>query len=102
MQKQIDHSAQIDEVLNESMKLTSRMHKHAIVTELNKRQERKKEEMRLKKEEEEERQKRREKRAALRERHRIAKLKEQINKEVILSSIMEEYTPKLRIYDIRA
>ena len=102
MQSKIDNQIAIDEVLNSSMRIFSREHKVAITTELNKRQERKKEELRLKQKEEEERQKRKEKRAALRERHRLDKLKELIHKEIVLIANNEEYTPAHKVYDLGA
>lgn len=82
MQNHNDHQEQMDEILNDSMRKISRAHKQAMVTEINKRQEKKKELLRKKREEEEAARKRKEKRAALRERHRLDLLKDQVAKEV--------------------
>ena len=76
-------------------------HKAAIITELNKRQERMKAEMQKKLEEEDERRIRKEKRAALRERKRLTDLQEQIMRDVIIPADLQEYTPRMRIYDVR-
>ena len=82
MQNHNDDQEQMDEILNDSMRKISRAHKQAMVTEINKRQEKKKELLRKKREEEEAARKRKEKRAALRERHRLDLLKDQVAKEV--------------------
>ena len=43
MQTHFDHQGQMDEILNTCMKKISRSHKNAMVQEINKRQEKKKE-----------------------------------------------------------
>ena len=101
MQNYHDHQDQLDDVLNDSMSKIALVHKQSIVKELNKRQEKKKEEMRKKREEEEERKQRKNKRAALRERHRLEQLKEQIMNEVMNPAVQEEYAVKHRVYDVR-
>ena len=101
MQSHNDHQEQMDEILNDSMKKLSRTHKQAMVTEINKRQEKKKELLRKKREEEEAQRKRKEKRAALRERHRLGLLKDQVQKEIRGQAQLEEYTSKLRVYDVK-
>jgi len=60
-----------------------------------------KQELAKKLELEDERRKRKERRAALRERHRLASLKDLILKEIVAVANLEEYTTKMRIYDIR-
>lgn len=69
--------------------------------ELNRRQENKKEEMRKKREQDEARRRRKEKRAALREQDRLKKLKEQLFKDILVTSSQEEFAPKHRVYDVR-
>jgi hypothetical protein len=91
----------MDEILNDSMKKISRSHKQAMVTEINKRQEKKKELLRKKREEEEAQRKRKEKRAALRERHRLDMLKDQVQREVQGQAQLEDYSTRLRIYDVK-
>ena len=78
MQTHHDHQENIDDFLGESMRNIAISHKQSIVKELNKRQEKKKEELRKKKEEEDAKKRRKDKRAALRERDRLAKLKQAI------------------------
>ena len=57
--------------------------------------------MKKKRMEEEERRIRKEKRAALRERHRLKLLWEQIDAEVSKSATLDEYNSKMKVYDIR-
>jgi len=101
MQSHQSTQTQLDQMLHNTMIGYAKNHKAAIITELNKRQERMKAEMQKKLEEEDERRIRKEKRAALRERKRLTDLKELIMKEVIQSADLQEYTPKMRIYDVR-
>jgi hypothetical protein len=101
MQAHHDNQDQIDEFLSESMRDVAISHKQSIVKELNKRQEKKKEEMRKKREEEEQRRKRKERRAALREKDRIAKLKDIIMKDIVATAEQHEYSPKMKVYDVR-
>jgi hypothetical protein len=91
----------MDEMLNESMASISLIHKQSIVKQLNKRQEKKKEEMRKKRQEEDERRQRKQRRAALREQKRLNDLKDVIKKSVVQTATLEEYSTKLRIYDVR-
>ena len=76
MQSFVDHNDQLDEIISDSLNPHCANHKHAIAQEQAKRLERKKEEMRRKREEEDARRKRKELRAALRENHRLALLKD--------------------------
>ena len=69
--------------------------------EINKRSEKKKEELRKKKEEEDAKKRRKDKRAALRERDRLGKLKQSIMDTVITPAVQTDYTPSMRIYDVR-
>ena len=101
MQTFHNHQNQIEDVLSDAMGLISLNHKQAIVKELNKRQEAKKEAMRKKKEAEEEKRKRKERRNALREKRRIELLEEQILKDIIQAGRLEEYSTKMKVYDIR-
>mmetsp|Transcript_15167 Transcript_15167/g.23410 ORF Transcript_15167/g.23410 Transcript_15167/m.23410 type:complete len:480 (+) Transcript_15167:477-1916(+) len=96
-----DHHQQMDLILEDTMGQIQSQHKQAMVKELNKRQDRKKEEMRKKREEEEEKRKRKERREALREKKRLQLLQDQILREVVHSNKQEEYTPKMKIYDVR-
>ena len=88
-------------ILEETMGGIQALHKQAMVKELNKRQERKKEVMRKTREQEEEKRKRKERREALREKKRLQTLQEQILREVVHAGKNEEYTPKMKIYDAR-
>ena len=76
-------------------------HKQSIVKELNKRQEKKKEELRKKKEEEDAKKRRKDRRAALRERDRLGKLKTLIMETVLTPAEQQDYTTKMKIYDVR-
>ena len=76
MQTYNDNQGQMDEILNNCMKKISRSHKNAMVQEINKRQEKKKEELRIQREAKEAKDVRKKKRDCLRERHRIGQLKE--------------------------
>ena len=51
--------------------------------------------------EEDERRQRKERRAGLRERKRLENLKEQIQNTIIAPAVMEEYSPKNKVYDVR-
>ena len=101
MQTHQDTQVQIDHMILNTMVTHAKSHKAAIITELNKRQERMKAEMQKKLEEEDERRIRKEKRAALRERKRLTDLQELIMREVIQQGDLQEYTPKMRVYDVR-
>jgi len=101
MQTFIDHQDQTDEVLADVMSVVALRHKQAIVKELNKRQEKKKEEMKRKREEEEDRRKRKDRRNALRERKRLEQLQDQIQREIVQAARHEEFSAKLKIYDVR-
>ena len=84
MQTHQNTQSQLDQMLHGTMVDFAKSHKAAIITELNKRQERMKAEMQKKLEEEDERRIRKEKRAALRERKRLTDLQEQIMRDVII------------------
>ena len=101
MQRHINTQFQIDEMLGDSMKSLAKSHKQAILTELNKRQEKDKQALMLKQMADEERRLRKEERAALRERARLNTLLEKITNDLLNSATLEEYTPKLKIYDIK-
>jgi len=77
------------------------VHKQSIVRELNKRQEKKKEQLRKKREEEDEKRKRKEKRAALSEKKRLNDLKENIQTNILNLAVQEEFSAKMKVYDVR-
>lgn len=91
----------LDQILNERMTLMSKSHKAAIIKEQNRRAEKKKLELQLKLQEEDERRLRKEKRAALREEHRLNNLQESLITQMIQNAELQEYTPRMKIYDIR-
>lgn len=101
MQSFVDHQGQLDELLSNSMKNISKNHKMAIVQELNKRQEKQKEELKKQKEQEEAKRQRKEKRAALREQHRLGILKDLIQAECMKQAVLEDFSTKMKIYDIK-
>lgn len=72
-----------------------------MVKEYKRREEKKKEELRLQREREEQKRKRKEERAAARERYRIQQLFERIQTTVFGSQDLQEYTPQIKIYDVR-
>ena len=57
--------------------------------------------MRKKREEEEQKRKRKEKRAILKEKYRLASLKDIIMKDIVGTAEQHEYTPKMKVYDVR-
>ena len=57
--------------------------------------------MRLKREQEEQRRQRKEKRAALREKKKLDGLKDTICRTLVAEANTDEYTPRMKIYDIR-
>ena len=57
--------------------------------------------MRKKKEEEDAKKRRKDKRAALRERDRLSKLKQQIIDTVITPAVQSDYVTTMKIYDVR-
>lgn len=79
----------------------AKSHKAAIIKEQNRRAEKKKLQMQKKLQEEDERRLRKEKRAALREEHRLGNLQESLLAQMIQTADLAEYTPKMRIYDVR-
>jgi len=91
----------MDEMVNDTMTSISMVHKQSIVRELNKRQEKKKEQLRKKREEEDEKRKRKEKRAALREKKRLNDLKENIQTNILNPAVQEEFSAKMKVYDVR-
>ena len=88
-------------MVNDTMTSISMVHKQSIVRELNKRQEKKKEQLRKKREEEDERRKRKDRRAALREKKRLNDLKENIQTNILTPAVQEEFSAKMKVYDVR-
>lgn len=101
MQMYHDHQESLDEFLGDSMRHAALNHKQSIVKEQQKRAEKEKEERRKKKEEEDAKRRRKDRRAALRERDRLAKLKQQITELVITPAEQQDYSTKMKIYDVR-
>lgn len=91
----------MDEMVNDTMTSISMVHKQSIVREQNKRHEKKKEELRKKREEEEERRKRKDRRNALRERKRLNDLKDNITNNILANAVQEEFSAKMKVYDVR-
>jgi len=91
----------LDALLNYTMRNNAKQHRDAMMKEYKRREEKKKEQLRLQREKEEAKRKRKEDRAAARERYRIQQLLERIQTQIIGTASYEEYTPQVRIYDVR-
>lgn len=57
--------------------------------------------MKRKRMEEEAKKQRKQKRANLREQKRLNELKEKVQKEIVMAQDNQDYTPKMKVYDIR-
>lgn len=101
MQIHINTQSNLDCLVNEQMTGMSKSHKASIIKELTRRAEKKKNEMQKKLQEEDERRLRKEKRAALREEHRLNTLQESLMNNMITVADLQDYVPRMKIYDVR-
>lgn len=101
MQTYVNSQNNMDGLMNDQMTSLAKSHKAAIIKEQNRRAEKKKLEMQKKLQNEDERRLRKEKRAALREEYRLSNLQESLMTQMIQNADLQEYTPKMRIYDVR-
>lgn len=102
IQTQAEHSDNLDNLLNFTMRSQSRLHRDAMIKEYKRREENKKEQLRLQKEKEEQKKQRKAARAAAREEHRIKLLLDRITQTTMAGQALEDFNPATtRIYDIR-
>ncbi len=91
----------IESLLGYVMRGMAKNHRESVIKEYKRREEKKKEKIRLQREREEEKKRRKEERLARREKFRIAQLFEKIQAQIINTQEIQEFTPQVKIYDVR-